>query len=195
MKKLLLTAVAFLPLAVFAQKPFTVKGTIKGLKTGDKIYLVYKTFGNSVTDSASVVDGSFTFKGTITDPARGNLFLNKNPYVSPPHPGQILDAISLYIEPASIIVNSADSLKNAVITGSLIYVEEKKLIALLKIVTDQLDAINVEYAKWTPEQKKDTALLHPFQQRFKDVAKGMAPIYLNYAMNNPKSYISSRKNC
>ncbi|MDB5211678.1 MAG: thioredoxin [Sediminibacterium sp.] len=190
MKKLLLTAVAFLPLAVFAQKPFTVKGTIKGLKTGDKIYLVYKTFGNSVTDSASVVDGSFTFKGTITDPARGNLFLNKNPYVSPPLPGQILDAISLYIEPASIIVNSADSLKNAVITGSLIYVEEKKLIAMLKIVTDQLDTINVEYAKWTPEQKKDTALLHPFQQRFKDVAKGMAPIYLNYAMNNPKSYIS-----
>lgn len=190
MKKLLFTAAALLPLAVFAQKPFSVTGNIKGLKTGDKVYLVYKGNGADVTDSALVKDGAFAFKGTLTDPARANLFLNKNPFVSRPMPGEILDMTALYIEPAAIKLTAADSLKKAVISGSVINDDDKKLKALTKPVTDQLDAINTEYVKLSADQKKDEAVVKPLQERYGNIAKGLPPIYLGFAKSNPKSYVS-----
>jgi peroxiredoxin len=190
MKKLLFTAAALLPLAVFAQKPFSVTGNIKGLKTGDKVYLVYKANGTDVTDSTLVKDGAFAFKGTVNDPARATLFLNKNPYVSRPLPGETLDMAPLYIEPAAIKVTAADSLKKAVITGSLVNDDDKKLKALTKPVTDQLNAVNIEYGKLSAEQKQDKAVVQPLQDRYETISKGLAPIYLNYATANPKSYIS-----
>ena len=190
MKKLLFTAAALLPLAVFAQKPFSVTGNIKGLKTGDKVYLVYKGNGADVTDSALVKDGTFAFKGTLTDPARANLFLNKNPFVSRPMPGEILDMTAIYIEPAAIKLSAADSLKKAVVSGSVINDDDKKLKALTKPVTDQLDAINADYVKLSADQKKDEAVVKPLQERYETIAKGLAPVYLNYAKTNPKSYVS-----
>lgn len=190
MKKLLLTAAALLPLAVFAQKPFSVTGNIKGLKTGDKVYLVYKANGTDVTDSTLVKDGAFAFKGTLTDPTRANLFLNKNPFVSRPLPGEMLDMTAIYIEPAAIKLTAADSLKKAVVSGSVINDDDKKLKALTKPVTDQLNAVNADYAKLSADQKKDEALVKPLQERYETIAKGLAPIYLSYAKSNPKSYIS-----
>jgi peroxiredoxin len=190
MKKLLFTAAALLPLAVFAQKPFSVTGNIKGLKTGDKVYLVYKGNGADVTDSALVKDGTFAFKGTLTDPARANLFLNKNPFVSRPMPGEILDMTAIYIEPAAITLSAADSLKKAVVSGSVINDDDKKLKALTKPVTDQLDAINAEYVKLSADQKKDEAIVKPLQERYGNIAKGLTPIYLGFAKSNPKSYVS-----
>jgi len=190
MKKLLFTAVALLPLTVLAQKPFSVTGNIKGLKTGDKIYLVYKANGNDVTDSATVSNGTFAFKGKLKDPARANLFLNKNPYVSRPLPGETLDMATLYIEPAAIKVTAADSLKKATVTGSLVNDQDKKLKVLTKPVTDQLNAIDMEYGKLSAEQKKDKAVVQPLQDRYEAASKGFGPIYLSYAKANPKSYIS-----
>jgi hypothetical protein len=62
MKKLLLSAMALLPLAALAQKPFTVSGDIKGLKTGDKVYLIYQGDGKNITDSSTVTNGTFAYK-------------------------------------------------------------------------------------------------------------------------------------
>jgi peroxiredoxin len=190
MKKLLFTALAVLPLAVLAQKPFSLSGNIKGLKTGDKVYLVYKANGTDVTDSALVKDGAFAFKGMLTDPARANLFLNKNPFVSRPLPGEILDMTAIYVEPAAIKLSGADSLKKAAVSGSVINDDDKKLKALTKPVTDQLNAVNADYAKLSADQKKDEAMVKPLQERYESIAKGLAPIYLSYAKSNPKSYIS-----
>lgn len=190
MKKLLFTVAALLPLAVFAQKPFSIAGNIKGLKTGDKIYLVYKDSGKDVTDSVEVKDGTFAFKGVFEDPARANLFLNKNPFTVPPAPGEILDYAALYIEPAAIKITAADSLKKAVITGSPVNEEDKKLKALIKPVTDQLIAIDGEFGKLTPEQQKDEAMVAPLRERYGKALAGLTPVYLDYAKNNPKSFVS-----
>ncbi|WP_431293159.1 DUF4369 domain-containing protein [Pedobacter sp. P26] len=79
MKKLLLSAMALLPIAALAQKPFTVNGDIKGLKTGDKVYLIYQTEGKSITDSAIVANGAFAFKGTLASSCSGKSFLKQKP--------------------------------------------------------------------------------------------------------------------
>ena len=190
MKKILLSAMALLPLAALAQKPFTVSGDIKGLKTGDKVYLIYQSEGKSVTDSTTVANGAFNFKGTLLSPAQGSLYLNKNPYVNRPAQGEKLDGLSLYVEPGNIKLAAADSLKNATITGSVVNDDSKKLKALTKPVTDKLAAINAEYAAYTPEQKQDKAVMGALGARYEKEAAGMAPLLLQYANSNPKSFIS-----
>jgi len=190
MKKILLSAMALLPLAALAQKPFSVNGDIKSLKTGDKIFLVYNADGKNITDSATVANGAFAFKGTLAGPAQGNLFLNKNPYVQRPAQGEKLDALALYIEPGTLKVTAPDSLKNATISGSIVNDDNKKLKALTKPVTDKLAAINAEYASYTPEQKKDKAVMEALGARYEKDAAGMTPLLLEFARNNPKSYIS-----
>ena len=190
MKKILFSAMALLPLAALAQKPFTVDGNIKGLKTGDKIYLVYRDGEKSITDSTTVANGAFAFKGTLTDPSSGNLFLNKNPFVKRPAQGEKLDALSFYVEPGNIKLVAADSLKNATVTGSILNNDAKQLKTLTKAVNDQLAAINNEYAAYTPEQKKDKALMEALGARYDKASAGLPPLLLQYANGNPKSYIS-----
>ncbi|WP_256002088.1 TlpA disulfide reductase family protein [Pedobacter deserti] len=188
MKKLVLSAVALLPLAVLAQKPFTINGDVKGLKTGDKVYLVYRAAGEEVTDSAVVSNGKFGFKGTLAEPARGNLFLNKNPYVNRPAQGERLDLASLYIEPAAMKVTAADSLKNIVITGSVVNDDEKKLKALTKSLSDQMAAVNAQYAALSPEERKVQEKV--LRDKYMSLQEQVKPIQLNFAKGNPKSYIS-----
>lgn len=188
MKKILLSAMALLPLAVLAQKPFSINANIKGLKAGDKVYLAYKGDAGNVTDSTIVANGAFAFKGTLTSPTRANLFLNKNLMVSRPAPGEKVDMLALYIEPSAIKLAAADSLKNAVITGSSVNDDDKKLKALTKSLADQMQAINVQYNNLSAEEKK--AQQEVLGNKYGALQDQMKPIQLNFAKSNPKSYIS-----
>jgi len=190
MKKIFLSAFALLPLAAMAQKPFALNGEVKGLKTGDKVYLIYQGEGNNITDSAIVKNGVFAFKGTVTNPAQGSLYLNKNPFVNRPAQGEKLDGLPIYLEPGNIKLTAADSLKNANITGSPVNDDAKKLKALTKPVEDQLMAINAEYNGYTAEQKENKQTMDALRARYEKAAAGMNPVLLQFAGANPKSYIS-----
>ena len=190
MKKILLSAMALLPLAALAQKPFTLNVDIKGLKTGDKVYLIYQGDDKNVTDSATVANGTFAFKGSLNAPTQGSLYLNKNPYVNRPAQGEKLDGLSLYVEPGNIKLTAADSLKNATITGSAVNDDAKKLKALTKSVNDQLMAINTEYAGYTTEQKQNKETMDALRARYEKASEGMPALLLQFANANPKSYIS-----
>ena len=187
MKKLVLSVMALLPLAALAQKPFSLTGDIKALKTGDKIYLFYQKDGKTITDSATVANGVFSFKGELEEPARATLFLNKNPMVT--RPTQTDDVTALYLEPATIKLTAPDSLKKAVITGSVINDDDKKLKALTKPMTDQMDAINLEYSKLASDEERKQRN-EEFGARYMKAVEAQKPIQLDFARKNPKSYIS-----
>lgn len=190
MKKILLSAFALLPLAALAQKPFALNGEVKGLKTGDKIYLIYQGDGKNVTDSTTVTNGAFTFKGTVASPAQGSLYLNKNPFVNRPAQGEKLDGLPIYLEPGNIKLTATDSLKNANITGSPVNDDAKKLKALTKPVEDKLMAINAEYNGYTAEQKENKQTMDALRARYEKAAAEMTPLLLQFARENPKSYVS-----
>ncbi|MCX2573457.1 TlpA disulfide reductase family protein [Pedobacter sandarakinus] len=190
MKKILVAAMAFLPLATLAQKPFTLNGKVKGLKTGDKVYLIYKTDGTNITDSTTVKDGAFAFKGALTSPTQGSLYVNQNPFVNRPAEGTKLDGLPLYVEPGNLVLASADSLKNATISGSMVNDDAKKLKALTKSINDQLMAINKEYSGYTAEQKKDPKTMDALRARYETASADLPSIMLKFATDNPKSYIS-----
>ncbi len=189
MKKLILSALAIVPFAAFAQQPFTVKGNTKTLKTGDKVYLSYVSNGQRTTDSAIVANGSFEFKGTAVDPIMANVFKNVNPYVKGANTKN-MDYASLYLEPGNVVVTSVDSLKSIVVSGTPTNDANVKLTALLKPFNDKMKAINEEYAAFTPEQKKDKALIGSIQERAGKITDEMNPAYLEFAKKNPNSYIA-----
>ncbi|MES2651603.1 MAG: TlpA disulfide reductase family protein [Bacteroidota bacterium] len=189
MKKLILVALCLIPMALMAQKPFTVKGNVKSLKAGDKIYLVYMNGGTRVLDSALVANGTFEFKGNVAEPLMANLFKNINPFVQGADT-RFLDYTTLYIEPGSIVANAVDSLKSTIISGTPTNEDNVKLMASLKPLTDKMIAINEEFAKLTLAQKQDDAFVGPIRDRAMKVSEEMMPMYLNFVKNNPKSFIS-----
>lgn len=191
MKKLILSVLCLLPVAVMAQNSFTIKGNAKNLKNGDKIYLVYADAGKRVTDSAIVANGAYEFKGTIesTEPSGGNLFKNVNPYVKGASTN-FLDYTTVYVEPGNIVVSSVDSVASSKATGTAVNNDATKLALMLKPFTDRRIVLNAEMAKLTPEQKKDKAVIAPFGEKFQAIGKEMRPVYLSFAKANPNSYIS-----
>lgn len=189
MKKILLSAALLLPFAVMAQQPFTIKGDIKNLKNGDKIYLVYAENGQRITDSTIVANGTFEFKGTATDPSGGNIFKKINPYVRGTDT-RFMDFISLYIEPGNIVVKSVDSVKSAIVSGTSTNNDNTKLSAKLKVFNDQMEALNNEYTKLSPEQMQDPALVTKLREKAMKIAAEMTPVSLAFAKENPKSFVS-----
>lgn len=189
MKKVFLSALAILPFAAFAQQPFTVKGTVPSLKAGDKIYLVYAQDGKRVTDSVVLTSSTFEFKGSATDPVMGNVFRNVNPYVKGANTRN-MDYTNLFIEPGNIALASTDSLKSAKATGSPTNNDNTKLNALLKPYNEKMEALNKEFAAYTPEQKKDKAVMDALQDRGSKIMDDMNPVYLDFAKNNPNSFLA-----
>src|SRR3546814_12268443 len=75
MKKLVLVAMAVLPMAVLAQEDFTATAKVDALNAPAKAYLSYRTVEVAVLDSATVVDGTFKLHGTVAEPSRGLVLL------------------------------------------------------------------------------------------------------------------------
>lgn len=189
MKKIILSAICLLPLGLMAQKPFSVKGDIKNLKTGDKIYLAYVTNGSRVIDSVVANNGSFEFKGEVNDPSAANVFRNVNPYQKGANT-KFMDYASFYIEPGNIVLNSADSIKSSKASGTPTNNDNTALLAKLKPFNDKMDVLNKEYAAYTPEQKKDKEVMGALQERGMKINNEMTPIYLDFAKSNPNSYLA-----
>ena len=189
MKKLILATLCLVPMALMAQKPFTIKGNVKSLKAGDKIYLAYMDGGMRILDSALVANGTFEFKGNVSEPLMANLFKNINPFI-PGANTRFLDYTTLYVEPGNIVANTADSLKSTIILGTPANEDNAKLMASLKPLTDKMVAINEEFAKLTLAQKQDEAFVGPIRDRAMKLSTDMMPIYVDFVKNNPQSFIS-----
>ena len=93
-----------------AQKPFTVNGQL-GKDQEGMMYLNITSKTANLSDSTRLVDGKFTFKGTIAEPSHTGLVLKP---VDPKGNWQFRE---FYLEPLTVTVNSATDLNVAKITG------------------------------------------------------------------------------
>ncbi|SMC94072.1 TlpA disulfide reductase family protein [Pedobacter africanus] len=186
MKKLV-PILLMLPFLGVAQKPFSINGNVKGLKTGDKVYL---TDRGQLSDSAMVSNGTFKFNGTIADPAQAWLFLNKNPFLKRPEKGEKVDMISLYIEPGQISIAAPDSLSKSVISGTPINEDNKKLRNMLKPVAEKQQALSARYYKLTADQQKDEKLTAEIKEDYGKLSEEDALIKRAFIKANPQSYLS-----
>ena len=87
---------------------FIIKGHIDGVTSG-KVYLIHQYLKDQITDSATIKDGDFVFKGSTPEPLEYRIKL----------PGNDRQQIFLFVENANITVHAnKDSLFKADIKGS-----------------------------------------------------------------------------
>lgn len=188
MKKCLLPALLFsaMPFVTMAQGKYTIKGKVGNLNAPAKIYLSYGFPDKTVTDSAILKDGQFSFAGNTKEPAKASLVLchqGESPA------GTNKDAIWIYLEKGAITVTSKDSIKNAAITSKL-NDDYNRLQLALKPSNEKGQLRRQEYNKLTAEQKKDKAFIDALEKKFGSLGEERKNIYKQFIIENPSSYVS-----
>ena len=150
MKGFLLVALLF-PFIGFAQSSYTIKGYGQQFKEGDRIYLLYREPGQtvSVADSTLIKNGRFEFRGSIKNAVKGGIYRNTNPVYA----NDIKDAINFYVEPGQIELHSADTLRGAVLSGTPLnedYNELSQSLMKRKLVDEEIQAIKFAFIKKHP---------------------------------------------
>src|SRR5687768_16636464 len=119
MKKII--PLLLLPMAVSAQKGYVISGTIKDLTAPAKVYMEYNR--GVFKDSAVVKNGRFEFKGSVAEPVVVFLTLRRN------------DRTLFWLENSKISITATDSIKKAIVKGSLVQKESEELEATIKPYT------------------------------------------------------------
>jgi peroxiredoxin len=166
--------------------PYTVNGQLKNFtSTEGSVILYYQKDGKRVMDSAKVVDGKYSFTGTIDAPVQANI-LGEKPGRTRLAPKMVA---SLMLEPGNLTVVHTDSISNVTITGSPANTEFAKLNAKLKPFTEKNSAFEKEYMAARANQ--DQATMARIQEEAEAVDSTIKEdVYLGYFKSNPSSPIA-----
>lgn len=188
MKKILLSAVALLPVLAFAQDgKFTVQGKVGVYSAPAKVYLQYRNAGKTIVDSAVLNNGEFKFTGTAAAaPAQGYLLLNdKGTGLNSSR-----DYKSIYIEPGTVTVKGAEVLEKANVTGTKTNIENEQYQAALKPVNDGYAAMEAKEKAATDEQKQSAAFIKQSKADEKAIDAQEKAITKKFLQEHPDSYVS-----
>ncbi|MEY3947136.1 MAG: hypothetical protein RJB03_1842 [Bacteroidota bacterium] len=177
---------------VHAQEKFTIKGDVSKVSMPiAKVYLNYYADGKSTMDSSDVVDGKYSFSGSLGDPLMASL---RAKYQEDPN-AKTIRAISynrdikqLFIENAKISVVSTDSFANATIKGSKSHAEFVKWDNLMKPENQKGSELNKEYSELY--KKKDQAGMDRIEAEFDKLTASKNVKNKQFLAENPSSPIA-----
>jgi peroxiredoxin len=192
MKQNFLILMLICPVALLAQKgSYTLKGKIGSVDAPARIYMGYKNSSGAFLDSSTIKNGQFEFKGTIEEPIRSTLVLS---YTGAGTWHGPTETMSVFLEQGTIYITSPDSLSKAVITGSKINADYKRLQDALKETDAKMDAVTSSLKTIPADKKKDKEFMGGFMkdyiQRQHAIIDEQNGIRSNFIKNNPNSLVS-----
>jgi len=189
MKHIFVTMLAVLPATLFAQEgSFVLKGKIGKLDAPAKLFLTYRANGEVIRDSAALTQGTFEFKGNVSDPVKATLVLrhtaptNMMSYKS--------DMLAVYLEKGTITLSAKDSVYNAVVKGSRLNDDQQRLQAKLKSTNEQRDQLTAGYIAASEENRKSETFRKSVEEKNKAIRAAERDIYKAFVAENPKSPVS-----
>lgn len=186
MQKILLSALALLPLTLKAQINFTLKGKVGS--DNAKAYLLYHSGDTNITDSTTLKNGTFLFTGTIPNPTMARLIIDHKG-VGFANTRMDADMNLMYLD-KSVSIYSKDSLKRATFSGSPVNREYLKYTAFMAPSKKVLDDINAEFQHAPAEKRKDRAFVDSFSQRLEKAAIPFKAKQYEFIKANPDSYVT-----
>ncbi len=130
--------------AVAQAHEFIVKGQVAGSTPPTTIYLLYPTQKKPTKpDSARVRNGRFEFRGKVSTTQEAILVMAR-PGQRAHYPPRYANGVSFYLEPGIICVVSADSLDNALASGTPLNNDRAQVEALGIAFRKQVAAIMQE---------------------------------------------------
>ena len=188
MRKYFIAILMFIPIALIAQSGrFKLEGKIGDLDKPAKVYLVYKSINGLVIDSMSIHKGQFLFRGTISDPNAGQIFININGW-GRTNPGN--EKFTIYLEKGDIQITSSDLLANAVVKGSKLNEEFRAHLTALKPFEERRATLISEYNYQSAEQKKDPAVRAALKEKLDQLDKERYQEYYNFIKTHSDSYLA-----
>jgi len=192
MKKSLFTALALSPLMLFAQDtPYKINGKVGSFNSPAKVYLIYQNGEASVTDSALISNGNFSFQGAISEPGSGVMIMDpKGVGLDSLKSTLQPDVLMIYVDKGEYSIESKDSLSTASIKGSKANTENKILNGRLKDLSAQFRALDAEYQAASAEQKGSQEFVGGLQGRLEKLQVRQKEILTQFVKENPESYVS-----
>ena len=193
MKKLVLITFTLASLYGRAQDTsylLTVK--LNAVKAPLKAYLVagFGWTNQHVIDSAVTGNGTFLFKGTVTEPIKTALVLD--------HAGQGMqgfnrrsDFLTVYLEQGNMLVAGKDSVKRATVTGSALNTEYANYhTTVLSVAENTSNEIDAEYAAAPAGKKADNTFRDELMAKMKTAVLQTDSLKYAYIRQNPGSWFS-----
>jgi thiol-disulfide isomerase/thioredoxin len=203
MKKIILfITVTLFHVVAFAQDQFTFSGNIIGGNNLSARLSYQNEKGTLITDSGSLQNGSFVFKGSINGVSRSTLIIYSPPYQPKNISEKNMTTVFLEKGDVSAIANY-DNLKEIKVIGSKSHDEWLALEKRLHEKDDELEPISKNFSKLYREfneakqQKKSKEILDSLENRVAKAKKLIDPfssryenIVREFVFTHPNSYIS-----
>jgi peroxiredoxin len=189
MKKYIFYILLQIPLIVFAQNPFSLKGEIKNLPANKTIYLIHLANQQEILDSAKIINEKFEFKIDLASPSIAILLLD--------HSGKDLtdkksakDIYRFFIATGNATLTAKDSISNAKVTGIPIFKEHDAFLKATEPIEKQLIALNVEFAALSADKRNNQEIAQGFQDKYIALLDGRQNAIADFIIANPNSFIS-----
>lgn len=189
MKRIILAFVLQLPILVFAQNNFSLKGELKNLKETKNLYLIHIEDQREKLDSTKVINGKFDFNVELEKPSIAILLLD--------HTGNDLtdkqskkDVYRFFIEPGKANLNASDSISKSKVDGLPIFIAHEALIKSTLPIEDQLLALNKEFMTYPENKRSNPDFAQGFQDRYGLLLDQRQNAIEAFILKNPDSYVS-----
>ncbi len=189
MKKLLPLLALCLPLAMFTQcqkklvNQYTIDATVEGDAT--QALLSYPMGDDTVTDTVSVVDNAFAFKGTADEPTPATLIVN---FAGDDDSRPRIFHTMVILEPGMIAVHIPQNWGDTRVTGTVTNDEITHWNDTIRPLQKEAEEINAWFESLTPEQQQENILESQARyQKLEDRLKVMAE---EYVAGHPDSWFA-----
>ena len=169
--------------ATTTQDRYIISGNISGLKAPAKAYLNYGSDAEAFEDSVNISpNGDFRFTGSVNSPTEASLTVKPAGAVK----GQAgPDYMTFFLENSNISIVATDSIKNAVVKGSVADREDHELSAAITPLTHTIIHLQNEYGgKPKDEAYKKAA------DSVTQLVRAIRDLRLQFVKGHPNSFIS-----
>jgi len=151
-----------------------------------KVYMVWKEGAMDKIDSADISSGKARLPVTIPYPVATRLWLDDRGfgYANGHRP----DLLVFYMEKGTIHINTSDSVKNAVITGSALNDEVAVYKKYVSASIKRLEDDNAEIVMAPAEKRKDTAFTNPIWEDERVEVIRLRGMDRQFAKEHPDNY-------
>lgn len=200
MKRIVFVLAAALPLIVLGQtntgiKPkgqqYNLKGDLSKLQDpAKKVMVTYVAGTERITDSLTINNGSFTLKGTLTEPTRFSLRVVVDSTEAAAkgitrRPSMARDYLTVYVDKGDVSIITVDSFSNSQVKGSKVHDEFMKVNAAVKPYTDKQNELSKEFS--AAMRAKDNVTAKKLENQLEDLDDEINKMKLDYARKNPNS--------
>jgi hypothetical protein len=185
LKFLSTAAIVAISLSALAQETsYVVKGAVGQLTRPAKAYMMYRNASGKQLDSADIVGGKFTFKGTNDQPRPAVIYVSKTGtgLESSGH-----DYVLFYLEPGGVEIKTPCSLDSAIVAGGPINTDNNQLNILLKDNNTEFKKLREAYAAIASGQNNEKEFKDSVTNRNELLVASRKSIYLGFIKKHPAS--------